>query len=131
MNNYTKFLAYLAHVDKLIKDEDKVLVLLSSLPDNDYETFILTLINSKQSLSYNEVLDAVVNHELRWKDNESSNSTSAEALTVKGRSFNQKGKGNRGRLKSMSDLKENSVLSTKKDTEKLIVRSSRTRKSQS
>ena len=131
MNNYTKFLAYLAHVDKLIKDEDKVLVLLSSLPDNDYETFILTLINSKQSLSYNEVLDAVVNHELRWKDNESSNSTSAEALTVKGRSFNQKGKGHRGRLKSMSDLKENSVLSTKKDTEKLIIRSSRTRKSQS
>jgi len=55
MNNYTKFLADIANVDEIIKDKDKELILLSSLPDEEYETFILTLINGKSSLSYNDV----------------------------------------------------------------------------
>ena len=33
MNKYTKFLADLANVDVVIKDEDKMLILLISLPD--------------------------------------------------------------------------------------------------
>ena len=34
-------------MDVVIEKEDKALILLSSLPDKDYETFILTLINDK------------------------------------------------------------------------------------
>ena len=45
MNNYTKFLVDLVNVDEVIKDEDKALILLSFLPDDVYETFVLTLIN--------------------------------------------------------------------------------------
>ena len=56
MNNYTKLLTDLANVKKMIKDEDKALILLSSLPGEEYETFILTLINDKKSLSYSEIL---------------------------------------------------------------------------
>ena len=52
MNNYTQLLTNLTNVDEVIKDEDKALIILSSLLDDDYETFVLTLINSKQSLSY-------------------------------------------------------------------------------
>ena len=55
MNNYMKLLPDLLIVDVVIEDEGKVLILLNSLPDEDYETFILTLINGKQSLVYNEV----------------------------------------------------------------------------
>jgi len=47
MKNYTKLLANLANVDVVIGEEDKALILLSSLPDEDYETFVLTLINGK------------------------------------------------------------------------------------
>ena len=65
MNNYTKLLADLANVDELIKDEDKALILLNSLTDEEYETFVLTLINDKASLSYNDVSAAIVNHEVR------------------------------------------------------------------
>ena len=83
MNNYTKLLADLGNMDEVIKDENKVLILLSSLPNDNYETFVHILINGNQSLSCNEVLAAFVNYELRRKDNESSNSTSAEALTVR------------------------------------------------
>ena len=92
MKDYTKLLADLANVNVSIEKEDKALILLSSLPGEDYEAFVFTLINNKQSLSYNEVSSALVNHKLRRKDKESFKNTSAEALTVRGRSFSWKGK---------------------------------------
>jgi len=36
MNNYTNFLVDLAYVDEMIKNEDKTLILLSSLPGDEY-----------------------------------------------------------------------------------------------
>jgi len=50
MKNYTKLLADLANVDVMIDEEDKALILLSSLP-NDYEIFILTLIKVNNLLA--------------------------------------------------------------------------------
>ena len=47
MNNYTKLLTYLVNVDVKIEEEDKALILLNSLPEEEYETFILILINGK------------------------------------------------------------------------------------
>ena len=55
INNYTKFLADLTILGLVIEGEDKTLILLSSLPDERYETFVLTLINRRTSLSYSEV----------------------------------------------------------------------------
>ena len=52
-------------MDEMIKNEGKTLILLSSLLDEEYETFVLTLINDKASLSYNDVSAAIVNHEVR------------------------------------------------------------------
>jgi len=39
INTYTKLLADLANVDVVIDEEDKCLILLSSLPNEGYETF--------------------------------------------------------------------------------------------
>ena len=65
----------------MIGDEDKAaLILLSSLPDEGFEIFVLILINGKSSLSYNEITTTLVNLELRRKDNESFNSTPAEVI---------------------------------------------------
>ena len=47
MNNYTKLLTDLTNVDVVIEDEDKALIFLSSLPDEDFKIFVLTLINNK------------------------------------------------------------------------------------
>jgi len=55
MNNYTKLLANLVNVNVVIEEEDKTLILLTFFLDEDYENFVLTLIDSKQSLGYNEV----------------------------------------------------------------------------
>ena len=85
--------------------------LLNSLLNEEYETFVLILINGNQSLNYSNVSVAFVNYEVRRKDRKShSNSTSAVAMMVKGRSSSQKGKDNRGRSKSkvgFKDLKKN------------------------
>ena len=89
MKYYTKLLTYLINVVVEIEEEDKAIILLNSLPDEEYETFVLTLINGKQSLNYNDVSDARVNYEVRRKDKQSSSSsTSAEVLVVRGKSFN-------------------------------------------
>jgi len=56
---YTKLLADLANVDAVIEKEDKTLILLSSLPDERYETFVLTRINERTSLKYSKVTIAL------------------------------------------------------------------------
>ena len=92
------------------------MILLNSLLDEEYEIFTLTLINGRQTLNYSEVSATLVNYEVRRQDKLSSfGSTSAEALAIKGRSFNRKGKGDRGRSKSRSgfrDLKKTACSSS-------------------
>ena len=111
MNRYTKLLTDLVNMDVVVNEEDKVIILLNSLPVEEYETFTLTLINGKKSLNYHEVSAALVNYETRRQDKQSSQaSTSAEALAVRGRGSYRKGKGHRERSKSrpgFRDLKKN------------------------
>jgi len=47
INDYIKLLADLSNVDMVIEEEDNALIMLSSLPDEDYETFVLSIINGK------------------------------------------------------------------------------------
>ena len=111
MNSYTKFLIDLVNVDVKINEEDKAVILLNFLPEEEYETFTLTLINGRKSFNYNEVSAALVNYEERRQDRlSSSRSTTAETLALSGRSSNRKGRGDQGRSKSRSgfrDLKKN------------------------
>ena len=84
---------------------------MNSLSQEEYETFTLTLINGRKSLTYNEVSIALVSYEVRRQDRlSSSESKTAEALAVRGRSSNGKRRDDQGRLKSRSgfrDLKRN------------------------
>ena len=94
-------------MDVEIDEEDKVVILLNSLSEEEYETFTLTLISGRKSLNYNEMSAALVNYEVRRHDRlSSSGSTTADALTVKGKSFNRKGRGDQGRSKSGSDFRD-------------------------
>jgi len=49
MKNYMKLLADLVYVDVEIEEEDKAVILLNSLLDEQYETFVLILINGKKN----------------------------------------------------------------------------------
>ena len=88
LNAYTKLLADLVNVDVKIEDEDKACILLCSLPDEEYETFVLTLMTGKETLNYNNVSGAIINYELRRKEREPFKSESGEALSARGRSMN-------------------------------------------
>ena len=84
INIYTKLLTDLAKLDVVIDDEDKELILLSSLPNEGHETFVLTSINGRISLSYKKVTNTLVNLEMRRNDKECSTSnTSAEVLAAR------------------------------------------------
>jgi len=111
MNSYTNLLTYLVNMNVEIDEKDKAIILLNSLPQEEYETFNLTLINGRKSLSYSEVSAALVSYEVRRHDRlSSSGSTIAEALAVRGRSSNRKGRGVQEISKSksgFSDLKGN------------------------
>ena len=83
------------------------MILLNFLPNEEYDTFVLTLINSKQTLNYSDVSVALVNYEVRKKNKQSSSkSDSTKALMVRGRSFNKKGKGNCGKSKSRPSFRD-------------------------
>ena len=68
MNDYTKLLTNLVIVNVDIEKEDKMVILLNSLPDEEYETSVLTLIIGRQSLKYNNMSAALINYEMRKKD---------------------------------------------------------------
>ena len=101
MNIYTNLLTDLVNVDVAIKEKDKTLIVVNSLPDEEYETFILTLINCKQSLNYNDVLAALVNYKVRRKDKQSSfNGTIAKVVIGRRMCSNyRKAKGQFGKSK--------------------------------
>ena len=65
LNRYMKLLTDLVNVDVEIDEEEKTVILLNSLPREEYETFTLTLINERKSLNYNEVSAALVSYEVR------------------------------------------------------------------
>ena len=98
-------------MDVKTDEEDKVIILLNSLPAEEYETFTLTFINGRQTLDYHEVSSALASYETRRKERHpSQSSSSAEALAVRGRSSSRKGKEERGRSKSrpgFRDIKKN------------------------
>ena len=101
LNRYAKLLTDLINVDVETSEEDKAVILLNSLPREEYEAFTLTFLNGRQSLNYSEVSAALVSYEVRRQDRlSSSKSTTAEVLEIRGRSFNRKGRDDRGRSKS-------------------------------
>ena len=50
-SRYTKFLTDLVNMDVETSEEDKAVILLNSLPREEYETFTLTLINGRKPLT--------------------------------------------------------------------------------
>jgi len=62
---YTKLLTDIVNVDMEINEEDKVVILLNSLPEEEYEIFTLILINGRQTLNYSKIFAALVNYEVR------------------------------------------------------------------
>ena len=97
VNSFNKILADLLNLDEKFEDEDKALLLLNSLPD-EYDHLTTTLLHGKDSITFDAVCSALYRSETRKKDKRDHRDTTAEVLTVRGRSHSSK-PGRRGKSK--------------------------------
>lgn len=102
LNSYTKLLVDLMNVEVKIEDEDKVMILMNSLPE-EYEIWCDSFITGKASVKYEEVTAALIIRDHRIKDQSFSNEYSiSEALVARGRSESRGSSNNRGKSRSKS-----------------------------
>ena len=80
LNAFNKLIADLLNLDEVVKDEDKALILLNSLPDS-YEHLATTLIYGKDTVKFDDVSNALMNNEFRKRDKEAHNDTSEAFVT--------------------------------------------------
>ena len=92
LNSFNKILADLQNLDVEIDDEDKALLLLNSLPES-YEHLTTTLLYGKDEIKFNDVSNALMNNEVRKKDQYAHRESSSDAFTARGRTSTRKSKG--------------------------------------
>ncbi|KAM2496278.1 hypothetical protein ACFX1W_036168 [Malus domestica] len=80
LDAFNKLIADLLNLDEDIKDEDKALILLNSLPDS-YEHFVTTIMHGKKTVKFEDVSNALMNYEMRYRDK--YHDSTSEALFVR------------------------------------------------
>ncbi|KAH9752645.1 hypothetical protein KPL71_014775 [Citrus sinensis] len=83
VDEFNKLILDLENVNIILEDEDKALILLSSLPES-YEHFVDTLIYGRQTLSLKDVKDALKSKDLK-KRSDMKDQNNAEGLVAKGK----------------------------------------------
>lgn len=106
LNKFQICVANLSEVDVQYEEEDKALMLLTSLPAS-YEQFITTLVSDKDSLKYDEITEAIQSYIKTSSETKSSQG----GLQVKGKETSQltskeDKSGNKGTTKSKKKYKE-------------------------
>ncbi|GJS07958.1 hypothetical protein Tco_0364754 [Tanacetum coccineum] len=84
INEFNKLILDLANIDIEIEDEDRRLMLLTSLPSS-YENFVETLLYGRESLTMEDVLATLNSRELE-KRTEGAKEEAGDGLYVRGRS---------------------------------------------
>uniref|UniRef100_A0A2N9FEH3 CCHC-type domain-containing protein n=1 Tax=Fagus sylvatica TaxID=28930 RepID=A0A2N9FEH3_FAGSY len=102
INTFKQIISDMLRIDIKFEDEDKAMMLLTSLPAS-YEHMVTTLLYGKETLELEEVSEALLDH-YQWKYKDSAES-SGEGLVVKGyqdrgRKKDKDDKSARGRSKS-------------------------------
>ena len=95
-------IAELLNLEETIRYEDKALILMNYLPES-YESFVMTWIYGRETIKFDEISSALMNHEVQNLDRQERNNS--EALMVRGRSKERK---SANRKKSKSRTRGNS-----------------------
>ncbi|KAH9764272.1 hypothetical protein KPL70_001465 [Citrus sinensis] len=83
VDEFNKLILDLENVNIILENEDRALILLSSLPES-YEHFVDTLLYGRQTLSLKDVKDALEYKDLK-KRSDMKDQNNAEGLVVKGK----------------------------------------------
>ena len=81
VDEFNKLILDLENVNIILEDEDKALILVSSLPES-YEHFVDTLLYRKQTLTLKDVKNALESKDLK-KRAEVKDQSNAEGLVAK------------------------------------------------
>ncbi|GJT97707.1 retrovirus-related pol polyprotein from transposon TNT 1-94 [Tanacetum coccineum] len=100
-DEFNKLDGDLANIDVDIDDEDRALMLLTSLPSS-YDNFVETLLYGRESLTLEDVLSSINSRELKKRTDAKDG---GDGLYVRGRS-DHRGNQGRGSLRSKSKGKE-------------------------
>ena len=98
MNDFNQIITDLLNIDVKIEDEDKALLLLNSLPES-YKFLVTTLLHGITDIDFEDVLNALMNNEVRKKETEAYQDSSSNVLTARGRTSTLK-KNERGKSRS-------------------------------
>ena len=75
----------LGNIDITVESKDQALIVLCSLPPS-YETFVDTLLYGKDSISLDDVNNALKSKELKKSFSDSKDATEGDSLMTRGRS---------------------------------------------
>ena len=90
LNFFNKVISELLTVDVKIDEEDKALILLSSLSES-YDHIVTTMLYDKKTLILEEVMSTLLSNEIRKKSNQEKQKESGLVVTVrKGRGEGRK-----------------------------------------
>jgi len=106
LNFFNKVISELLAIDVKIDEEDKVLILLSSLPES-YDHIITTMLYGKKTLIVEEVTSTLLSNEIRKRQNQEEQRGSG--LVVTGRK-GREGKKGSGFVKGVSLLSQGMSL---------------------
>ncbi|KAH9681147.1 hypothetical protein KPL71_026853 [Citrus sinensis] len=84
LDEFNKLILDLENVNVMLEDEDRALILLSSLPDS-YEHYVDTLLNGRQTLTLKDVKNALESKDLK-KRSDFKDQTTGDGLVVKAKS---------------------------------------------
>ena len=98
LNFFNKVISELLAVDVKIDEEDKALILLSSLQES-YDHIITTMLNGKETLILEEVTLTLLSNKIRKKPNQEEQTESV--LVVMGRKRKMRRNERSGLIKSM------------------------------
>ena len=116
LDEFNKLILDLENVNIVLENEDRALILLSSLLDS-YEHFVDTLLYGKQTLTLKDVKNALESKDLK-KMAEGNDQSNAEGLVAKGKSDkknNKQKKNNNQKNKAEKKNKKRKCYSCQKE----------------
>ena len=120
LDHFNKIILDLENIDIKVSDEDKAILLLTSL-DASYTNLKEVIMYGRDSLTFDEVQSILHARELQKQ--EESKDESSEGLNIRDRSDKGEKKGKNSRVKSKSRTRSSSVLSViRKGTSRRIAR---------
>ena len=98
LDDFNKIIIDLENIEIRVEDEDQAIIVLNSLPTESYEHFVDTMMYGRESLTLEEVQNALMSKEMKRKA-ELKKDDNGDGLYVHGKNFKKQNKNQDGQNK--------------------------------